>query len=176
MKPETLEVLLVDRALGELPPEVVELLESHLAHNPEAARQADQLAFTLQLARQAGAMEHEVPGRPLAVERLWQAHVSQRWRSMVWGFAKLAACLLLGLVLGWFGHIPRRADVAATPVPLMAPAVGLSSALKDAGDFWSLAHFEAAQRERQPVESRTTSRYRLHWDSPVKMPRVEENL
>ena len=91
----------------------------------------------------------------------WGFTASQ-YRRRVGEFKKLAASL--------------GATVAATPVPPRVAAVELPSAPESANDFWSLANLEAAQRERQPVEGRTTSRYRLHWDSPVKMPRVEENL
>jgi anti-sigma factor RsiW len=176
MKTETLEALLLDHALGELSPEVVELLEAHLAHNPEAARQAAGLASAVQQARQAVAMSQEAPRRSLAVERLRQTQMTRRRWAFTWELARLAACVVLGLTLGWYGHTARNAAVAATPVLPRVAAVELPSAPESANDFWSLANLEAAQRERQPVEGRTTSRYRLHWDSPVKMPRVEEDL
>jgi anti-sigma factor RsiW len=176
MKTETLEALLLDHALGELSPEVVELLETHLAHNPEAAQQADGLASTVQLARQAMAVAQEAPRRSLAVERLRRVQMTHRRRAFIWEMARLAACVVLGLALGWYGHTARKAIAAATPGPPVVAAVGLPFAPEGTKDFWSLANLEAAQRERQPVESRPTSRYRLHWDSPVKMPRVEENL
>lgn len=176
MKTEILESLLLDHALGELSPEVAELLETHLAHDPEAARQAAGLASTVQQARKAMAITQEAPRRSLAVERLWQAQMTHRRSVFIWELARLAACVVLGLTLGWYGHTARIATVAATAVPPRVAAVGLPSAPEGANDFWSLANLEAAQRERQPVESRTTSRYRLQWDSPVRMPRVEENL
>lgn len=176
MKTETLEALLLDHALGELSPEVAELLETHLARNPEVARQAAGLAATVQQARQAVAVTQEAPQRPLAAVRLQQERRIQRRRVFMWELARLAACVVLGLTLGWYGHTGRKATVAATPVPPQVAAVELPSAPESANDFWSLASLAAAQRERQSVESRTTSRYRLHWDSPVKMPRVEENL
>jgi anti-sigma factor RsiW len=176
MKTETLEALLLDHALGELSPEVAELLETHLARNPEAARQADGLASTVQRARQALAVTQEAPRRSLAVERLRREQMTRRRRAFIWELARLAACVALGLTLGWYGHTARKATVAATPVPPRVAAVELPATPESANDFWSLANLEAAQRERQPVESRTISRYRLHWDSPVKMPRVEENL
>ena len=176
MKTETLETLLLDHALGELSPEVAELLETHLAHHPEAAQQADGLAATVQRARQAMAITQEAPRRSLAVERLQQTQMTHRRWAFMWELARLAACVAFGLTLGWYGQIARKATVATTPVTPPVTAAGLPSAPESANDFWSLAYLEAAQRERQPVESRTTSRYRLHWDSPVKMPRVEENL
>ncbi len=182
MKPETLEALLLDRALGELSPEVAELLEAHLDHSPEAARQADRLAATVQQARQAVAARQEAPQLPLAVGRLQQEHRAQRQRAFVWELARLAACVVLGLTLGWYGRSAREAPVvAAAPVatrlaPPVVVAAGLPPSTASTKDFWSLAKLAAVQRERQPVESRATSRYRLRWDSPVKMPRLEENL
>ena len=176
MKTETLKALLLDHALGELSPEVAELLETHLAHDPEAARQADGLASTVQLARQAMVVTQEAPHRPLAVARLRQTQMTHRRWAFMWELARLAACVVLGLTLGWYGHTARKAPVAAAPVAPLVAAVELPSTPESANDFWSLASLAAAQRERQSVESRTTSRYRLHWDSPVKMPRVEENL
>jgi anti-sigma factor RsiW len=176
MKTENLETLLLDHALGELSPEVAELLETHLARNPEAARQADGLASTVQRARQALAVTQEAPRRSLSIERLRQAQLTHHRRAFIGELARLAACVALGLTLGWYGHTARKAPVAAAPVAPRVAAVELPATPESANDFWSLANIEAAQRERQPVDSRTTSRYRLHWDSPVKMPHVEENL
>jgi len=58
MKTETLEALLIDRALGHLTPEMDELLGEHLAANPATARLAAELQETVTLAaaaRSAGA-------------------------------------------------------------------------------------------------------------------------
>ncbi len=41
MKPEQLESLLMDRALGELDPEVAALLDEYLREHPEAQREAE---------------------------------------------------------------------------------------------------------------------------------------
>jgi anti-sigma factor RsiW len=179
MKPETLEALLLDRALGELSPEIAELLDAHFDHDPEAAQQADRLAATVHQARQAVAVKQETPRRPLAVARLRREHRAQRQRAFAWELARLAACVVLGLAVGWYGRTARETPaiaVAARPVPPVVVAAGLPPSAASAKGFWSLANLAAAQRERQPVESRATSRYRLRWDSPVKMPRVEENL
>ena len=50
MNAETLEALLIDRALGQLSPEVEVLLAEHLATHPEAAHTAAELAETVALA------------------------------------------------------------------------------------------------------------------------------
>ncbi|HUJ42136.1 MAG TPA: hypothetical protein VLW52_00890 [Opitutaceae bacterium] len=178
MKPETLDALLLDRAMGELPPEVAELLEAHLARHPEAARQAEKLASTLQLARQAMRIADELPRRSLAVTRLRQAQARWRRRSMAWGWARLAACVVIGLALGWQGHALRQNPVTAVARPASAGAAPAIAATvpRDTGDFWSQASMVAAIKERAPAESRSGTRYRLHWESPVKAPRVEEDL
>jgi anti-sigma factor RsiW len=181
MKPETLEALLLDHAMGELSPEISELLEAHLAHRPEAARQAAALFGTVVEARRAVAVRAEAPQRPLAVGRLRQAQVVRRRQAFIWEGAKLAACVVLGLTLGWYGRAERPASaVAAAPAIMPArPAVSATVPRRSANatpDFWSLARLEAAQQERQPAESRVSSRFRLRWDSPVKMPHLEDNL
>ena len=53
MKPETLNALLVDRELGELPSEVTELLDAYLELAPLARREADAMARTVRTARAA---------------------------------------------------------------------------------------------------------------------------
>ncbi len=117
MKPENLETLLLDRALGELPPAVLELLEEHLARNPETAGQADTLTGTLQLARQAVALASEPPPSPWAIDRLRHAQQAWRWRGRRRTTLQLAACVGLGLTLGWYAHAPRSAPVLAQTTP-----------------------------------------------------------
>ena len=53
MKSDVLERLLIDRAAGELSPDVEELLEAHLQQEPAARREAAEIEETLRLARLA---------------------------------------------------------------------------------------------------------------------------
>ena len=53
MNPELLERLLIDRALGQLSPDVVALLSEHLGKNPQIAKLADELDETVMLATNA---------------------------------------------------------------------------------------------------------------------------
>ena len=181
MKTETLETLVLDQVMGELRPEVGELLEAHLTHNPEASRQAAGLAATFQLARQATALTPEALRRPLAVARLRKVQTALRRRTIAWELTRMAACAVLGLILGWQGHINRGRPVAAMARAAGNPDLPAMVAEREPvpesrTDFWSLANLGAAQQERESASSRMGSRYRLHWDSPVKMPQVEENL
>ena len=50
MNNEVLERLLIDRAAGELPPDVEELLEAHLEQDPMARNEAAEIGETLRLA------------------------------------------------------------------------------------------------------------------------------
>ena len=177
MKPENLETLLLDRALGELPPATRELLEEYLMRNPAASRQADTLAATLQLARQAVALPPEIPQRPLEMDTFRRARQTWRWRRLT---LRLAACAVLGLALGWYAHASRRAPVLAQtsrPEPAAVqtiPTEASSGGAVAAPRFWSLAKLQAEQRSRPASASHQESRYQLQWDSPVKMPRVVE--
>jgi hypothetical protein len=128
------------------------------------------------LARQAIALTPEAPRHSLAMARLRQAQMTRRRGAFIWELTRLAACAVLGLTFGWLGHAARKPHAAATPAPLVLAVAGLPTVPESAKDFWSLANFAAAQREKQSMENRAASRYRLHWDSSVKMPRVEENL
>ena len=78
MKTETLEFLLIDRAMRELPPATAELLDEYLAQNPAAARSAEPVFATLELARQAVAVPREMPSRPLALAELRPAPARPR--------------------------------------------------------------------------------------------------
>jgi len=191
MKPENLETLLLDRALGELPPAVMELLDEHLTRNPDAAHHADTLTATLQLARQAVALPHEMTQRPLEMDTFRRARQTWRWRGLMRETLRLAACAVLGLTLGWYAHAPRPApavaraqafvleqsssDMGGTPMG-SSDGVSIPKAVtpQTAPRFWSLAKLQAEQRSRPAAASRQESHYQLQWDSPVKMPRVVE--
>jgi hypothetical protein len=51
MKTETLRAFLVDRQLGELPPDTAELLDAYIAAVPAARAEADATARTMSIAR-----------------------------------------------------------------------------------------------------------------------------
>ncbi len=170
MKSEMLETLLLDRALGELSPEVAALLDAHLAQNPDAARRAAELAGTLQLARAATAAPVASAPHPLDVGRLRRAQRTQRSAARRVEIFRLAACLALGLGLGWLAHAPQpRLEIAAatphraTPLPAVSPA-----------GFWSVARIVAEEQARRGTNDRNETRYALRWESPTKQPRLEE--
>lgn len=59
MKPESLHALVIDQHSGELPPEVVDLLETFLATNPAAGEDAARIVEVLRLTGEAVARHPE---------------------------------------------------------------------------------------------------------------------
>ncbi len=181
MKTETLEALLVDRALGALPPEAGELLEAHLACDPEAARQAAGMEETIRLARQAVALPRPLPAPPLSCAQLRGKLKARRRRALAWELSRLAAAVLFGLTLGWHarnGGAPSRAAALAPHAGPGRPAVVADheKPLDSAGGFWALSRFLAAQQARPTAGGRRCGQSRLQWESPVKIPHLEEKL
>jgi hypothetical protein len=177
MKTETLEALLIDRALGALSSEVAELLENYLIQNPDTARQANSLLSTVQLARTAMATPSPLKNCVPPLDRVRRALAVQRSRRFLWQMSKLAACVALGLAIGLAarsggrsGGMPNAAAVAVRPAAgSVEPAAGRNR-------FWALANFAPDKAEHATAVDGPDSRYRLHWDSPVKMPHLEGNL
>ena len=147
MKPEHLESLLADRALDELSPEVAALLDEHLEHNPDAARQAAMFDSTLRLARAAVAMPLEHPGT--------LDHSRLRRERPLFGFhlapveiLRVAAGLAAGIAIGWVLR-PQPVETpqvaAATtitgPLTLHAPTTTTN--------FWSVRRFASKSTPSQ---------------------------
>lgn len=169
MKPETLQALLIDRSLGEMPAETAELLDAYLAEHPTAAAEAVCLGQTVALARSASLMpaceEHPLPLPP------WRRGPAARLPFASPQWLKLAACIVAGLAVGWLARAPSPsltseppalrppiADARGDPRPAGAPAAG----------FW------ATRTALSPTPERRTGQYRLRWNSLAQRPLVEE--
>lgn len=170
MKPESLESLLIDRSLNELDPEVMELLDDYLAQNPDPAVQAAAVAATWEHARQATAVPRVPPRHALRIDR-WQraALHSQVWRGPWAEIIRLAACLALGLAVGWTVHSARRTAVSAQVPGVNASAERPRVAAKpSAPEFWSVAYLLEKQRVK-PVTSQThDAASAVPWETLVK--------
>jgi len=165
---EILERLLIDRAVGALPPDVDVLLDDCLERNPAAAAEAEKFALTADLARRAlapveGRNEYSLPPLALRRRRMTVRRIAAR-------VAALAACLLIGLVLGIRLSPSPPAVEASAPVASVSVGEGSEpTAATYTSEIWSIQRFrEALARPRR--------REGLHlvWDSPTKMPRLEE--
>jgi hypothetical protein len=122
MKTETLEALLIDRALGHLTPEMDELLGEHLAANPGTARLAAELQETVTLA--AAALK-----RPLPVLKLPPPVVTTLPPRRAFRPLALAASFLAGIGLTWAVTRIAAPPHAPAPAPIVVsvqPASGLA--------------------------------------------------
>jgi hypothetical protein len=112
------------------------------------------------------------------LDRVRRALAVQRSRRFLWQMSKLAACVALGLAIGLaarsVGRSVRMPNAAAVAV---RPAAGsVEPAAAGRNGFWALANFAPDKAEHATAVDGPDSRYRLHWDSPVKMPHLEGNL
>jgi anti-sigma factor RsiW len=180
MKAETLESLLIDRAMNELSPEAAELLDAYLAQNPAAAAGAAQLEDVVELAQQAVAETEEAPQRALATN----FRADLRRESWLHWFriprvelVHLAACLTVGLALGLAVPLPWRIPATVSvpsPKPTVTAKAEVDHADRSSAQFWSLTAVAADRQTRSGALS-PAQRDRLQWDSLFKMPRLEEN-
>ena len=119
MKHEALENLLIDRALGQLSPEVEALLSEHLATNPAAAQSAAELAEIVALATAAMRRDKpklELPPRTIIPQPRWpHAH---RVLAMAASFAVGASVAFLAMRET---SAPREVPLAQQSAP--APAI-----------------------------------------------------
>ncbi len=139
MKPETLDALLIDHSLGELTPEVEELLQAFLDSDPAAAGRLAVLDTTVGTARKAVAPRLE-PSAPTPFVRTGLGmRRKARLPFALPGFLRLAAGLAVGVVLGWLAG--RGPGTPVRTFALARPAV-----VTPAGDSGSPAGFWSERR------------------------------
>ena len=144
MKPELLDSLLLDRALGELPPAVAALLEAHLALDPAAARRAAECTATVELATRAVAVPAATPPPALDLERLRRSRFTVLAGLRRNELLAFAACLALGLGLGWFAR-PTPNPVSPSLVALTSPAPAVTAPAEPRSTFWSVSRLTVSQ-------------------------------
>lgn len=140
MKPELLQPLLLDRALGELSPEVAALLDEHLARDPQAARHAAELDHTLVAARAITRLDAVAPVPALDSARLHQLAQSDRAAARRSQWFRLAACLALGGAAGWLAR-PLSAPPASAPA--LADIIPARPPVATSAGLWSRSRIVA---------------------------------
>lgn len=189
MDAETLERLLIDRRLGELPPDAARLLDAYLELSPGERGIGARVETTLELARQAVSAERsEVGPVPMLSSRALAAlHAAQGptiskeaprrgstlGRVGAWGRrTAVAATIGLAFVLGYLtsgGAAPRPFGIVA-----IAPGESRQAAVHKTAEtpeaFWSIERLRKAASDRAPE-----TRPRIIWSSPLGHPRMGEN-
>lgn len=97
MNTELLERLLVDRAFGQLSPDVAALLSEHLATHPDDEKLAGELAEVVTLAAAALKRPITVAALPTPIPALLWRQRAHHWLAMAASFALGASATLFGI-------------------------------------------------------------------------------
>jgi hypothetical protein len=171
MDPETLERLMLDDALGVLSEDVRALVMDRVAASGAAA-QAGAYRRTVEAARAALGPRRREALPPLPTARLRREAARLRRRRFTGRVAALAACLVLGLGIGYLAF-SRAAATAPAAVPVrvaqggaLVPAVPAAGSA-GAGEFWS-----SRRLVERAVAAGSQEAVRVTWVSPVQNPRI----
>jgi anti-sigma factor RsiW len=139
MKPDILERLMMDSALGRLDPDAAVLLADYLANDPTAATQARELLETVHLATEVMRRPAPIVEMPTQIHRLVWRHRAEQMLALAVSF--VIGVGLTALVIH-ATYLPIGAVVASRPAPAGSPKVtGLRPTLVksqiDSLPFWS---------------------------------------
>jgi anti-sigma factor RsiW len=113
MNPETFRALLVDRELGELAPDIAELLDAYIEAVPAARAEADAMARTVNTARETVRRFPElVPASEPAADP--QVIPIVYWLAP-W-LARAAALVAVAALAGWLGYRAGHTTIPSGPM------------------------------------------------------------
>ena len=167
MNPDTLERLVIDRAMGELSPDVAALLEAHMKLHPQVADEVRQIEETLVLAERSfqGASQPVLPPPSFDSDVLKFPKAptpAALWLRMAPG---LAACLIAGVLLG-SGLVQHR-DIRRSSQSATTSHLLVSTPL-DESAFWSIHRLRP-----QHLADAGLGRPKVSWKSPTQRPEIE---
>jgi anti-sigma factor RsiW len=170
MNDETLERLLLDRALGALDADVEALLAAHLAGDPAAARRAAAFNDAAALARQALPPGPRDAPPALSFGQLERIDRVRRQLVRIRTVGGMVAALVLGVGVGaWLTRTALSPLPSAPPPRIVQTPTGAShEAADDGAGLWSQRRWLAA-RANQQQDDRPA---RLIWESPFARPRI----
>ena len=120
MNTPSLHALLIDQHMGELAPEVVELLEAHLAENARARAEAERIRQTLAITQQAVQVHPELARVEIDDDAPVQSP-PRRHNRLTW-LAKAAAIAAMVGLAGAGGYIAgQKSETVLTAAPAPAP-------------------------------------------------------
>jgi len=169
MDSETLERLMLDRALGTLPPDCEALLAAYLASHPESASACREIEQTVDLARRSFAEKPTKSLPAFPADRLWRSGRSfRRWRT-----ARIAAAVAASIAIGFGAHVwLSRSAPPSTSWPDAAivaynGSVRVSEESPEGSAFWS-----GRRLYQRASDARRQSPSRPIWASPVRLPHI----
>ena len=150
MNKELIKRFLMDRALGELPPETIELLEAYLADHPEIQSLADEINETVTLGERAVHAD-----LPIQLPAFQKERMLSRSRPTGWNTAgrwiSVAASLIIGFSIGISAKLIQDKPVqtnSGTFTNIQTQPV--SGGLETARAFWSSkTYIERYQKNRK---------------------------
>jgi len=174
MKPETIESLLMDQSLEQLPPNVEELLEAYIAEHPQHQKMAKSIRQSAALAKQAVSCETTSELPPFPKERIMNLDkTNRRILFCKWGLSA-AACLLIGALIGV--SLTQRQDMDRQQqftnggiIAVNMQTVPDTRGLETARAFWSAEKYEnlfmknriaPAEKRNQTDIDRAIEKYR----------------
>jgi len=140
MNTSSLHALIIDQHMGELSPEVAELLEAHLAQDAEAQAEAERIRQTLAVTQQAMLLHPEL-ARFGANDDMTTQRSATRGLRTPW-LAKAAAITLLAGLAGAGGFFVGRkpATVSVTAITTAPPALPLAPRKDSPWARYRIAH------------------------------------
>jgi anti-sigma factor RsiW len=172
MDAEVLERLLLDRALGALPPDVESLLTDYLERDRAAAARAREYESAAADARRVLGSPAAIQLPPFPAARMGKVERTRRRLVLIRNVGGLAAALVIGVGLGagLLQSGPTARSDREHPMLQPAPAPMLAAAAASSarpGGFWSAERLYEAARSAK----RSTSAH-VVWESPISEPSI----
>ena len=167
MDAETLDRLLMDRALGALPPDVATLVNAYVERDAAAAARARGFDAAASAARRVLKQEAVAPLPPFPGMQIQRLEQVRRQVRFLRNAAALAAAIVLGFGLGALSLHGTRAALPSAPAVAALEGVRPKPAATSAGGFWSSERLLRAVQAAKRTDSTN-----VIWDSAVSTPRL----
>jgi anti-sigma factor RsiW len=168
METETLERLLMDRALGELSPDAETLLAAYLEHDAVAAARGREFELAAIRTRQVLRQAQPTTLPPFPAARMQALNRGPRRLVLLRNVAGIAAALVLGVALGagLDRHVAAQRTAGASPLPAPVFVIArMGAEATGSAGFWSVQRLYERARD-----AKRTQATQLIWDSPVEAP------
>jgi anti-sigma factor RsiW len=167
MDPDALDRLLMDRALGALPPDVATLVEAYVERDAAAAARARGFDTAASAARRVLKQDLVAPLPPFPAAQMQRLEQVRRQVRYLRNTAALAAAIVLGFALGAVFLHGSHAALPSAPAVVSIQGIRPSPPTTSAGGFWSSERLLHAAQAAKRTDSTS-----VIWDSAVSTPRL----